>query len=251
MIHADSTTSTKVSVSFYDMMRQKVHQKVKNNIPELHKIQTLESKQCNCLFWSPAGNVILLAGLGDSSSGSLEFYDLDDKTLIMKEHYRANNVFWDPSGRVVATIVSQPIEGGHFKYAMDNGYILWSFQGKQLHQKSYEHFYQFQWRPRENILSKEKVQTDVLKNLKKYERQFDAADKERNWRKKLHETKAKRTLRSKFRSRMSRLREFYYSQKEERVRLLSGYDSDDESHYVVKDVTREIILEETSKSVPI
>merc|ERR1711982_202623 len=153
---------------------------------------------------------ILLAALGDAAaSGSLEFYDLTDKTTVLKEHYRANAVTWDPSGRVVATIVSQPIEGGHFKYAMDNGYILWSFQGKQLHQKSYEHFYQFQWRPRENILSKERITNYVLKNLKKYERQFDAADKERNWKKKLHETKAKRILRS----RMSRLREFYYSER--------------------------------------
>jgi len=149
MIHAESPNSTKVNVSIYDMMRQKVVQGKKKQVLELHKIETLQNKQCNCLFWSPAGGVILLAGLGDSSSGILEFYDLQDKTLIMKEHYRANNVFWDPSGRSVATVVSQPIEGGHFKYAMDNGYILWSFQGKQLYQASFEHFYQFQWRPRE------------------------------------------------------------------------------------------------------
>jgi len=261
MIHAESPTSPKVNVSFYDMMKKqdlpkKKDKSVKNSAPsiiaELHMIETLEGKQCNSLFWSPAGGVILLAALGDvAASGSLEFYDLSDKTTVIKEHYRANAVTWDPSGRTVATMVSQPIEGGHFKYAMDNGYTLWSFQGKQLSQKNYEHFYQFQWRPRQNILSKQKIQTEVKKNLKKYERQFDAADKERNWRKKLHETKAKRILRSKFRSRLGRLTEFYDSQKEERMRLTGGYDSDDESQYVFKDVTREIILEENTRSVPI
>jgi len=259
MIHAESPTSPKVNVSFYDMMKKQEPKKKGNKssmsgstsiIPELHQTDVLEGKQCNCLFWSPAGGVILLAALGDcAASGSLEFYDLSDKTSVLKEHYRANAVSWDPSGRTVATIVSQPIEGGHFKYAMDNGYIIWSFQGKQLTQKSYEHFYQLQWRPRENILSKEKIQTDVLKNLKKYEKRFDAADKERSMKKKLHETKGKRILRSKFRSRMNRLREFYDSQKEDRMRLLGGYDSDDESNYVVRDFTREIVLEETTKSI--
>lgn len=253
MIHAESPTSSKVSVSFYDMM--KTQEKKKGGptiIPELHQVETLEGRQCNCIFWSPAGGVILLAALGDcAASGALEFYDLASKTSLLKEHYRANAVTWDPSGRTVATIVSQPIEGGHFKYAMDNGYILWSFQGKQLSQKSYEHFYQFQWRPREKILSKQKIQTEVLKNLKKYERQFDAADKERSMQKRLHETKGKRVLRGRFRARMNRLREFYNGQKEERLRLLGGYDSEDEGNYVVRDFTREITLEETSKSVPI
>lgn len=257
MIHAESPTSTKVNVSFYDMMKKQEPKKNKGSrssmatiVPELHQTDVLEGKQCNCLFWSPAGGVILLAALGDSAaSGSLEFYDLSGKTTVVKEHYRANAVSWDPSGRTVATIVSQPIEGGHFKYAMDNGYVIWSFQGKQLSQKNYEHFYQFQWRPRQNILSKEKIQTDVLKNLKKYEKQFDAADKERKMKKTLQESKGKRILRSKFRARMSRLREFYVSQKEERLRLLGGYDSDDESNYVVKDFTRESVLEEKTKTI--
>merc|ERR1712157_53134 len=106
IIHAESPTSTKVNVSFYDMMKKiDMSKKKKDNIikgksqqqnvvvsPELHMIETLEGKQCNCLFWSPAGGVILLAALGDAvaASGSLEFYDLSDKTTVVKEHYRAN-----------------------------------------------------------------------------------------------------------------------------------------------------------------
>ena len=74
---------------------------------------------------------------------SMEFYNADSQTLVIKEHYRATDVVWDHDGRAVATCVTQPIGGGHFKFAMDNGYILWSFQGKQLYQQSFESFYQF------------------------------------------------------------------------------------------------------------
>ena len=51
----------------------------------------------------------------------------------------------------------QPIGGGHFKVAMDNGYVLWTFQGKQLAQASFEAFYQFAWRPRELLHRRKKL----------------------------------------------------------------------------------------------
>jgi translation initiation factor 3 subunit B len=212
-----------------------------HEIAEINKIETLSGKQCNCIFWSPAGSNIILASLGESASGTLEFYDVDNKSLVVKEHYRANNVLWDPSGRTVATIVSQPIGGGHFKFSMDNGYILWSFQGKQLHQESFENFYQLAWRPREKLLTKAE-RKKVLKNLKKYERQFDAADKERKRAEYLEKTTEKRALRSRFRERLAELRQFKAQQKQDRVELLGGYDSDDESNYVVKERHVETIL---------
>jgi len=151
-IHAENPTSTKVNVTFYDMFRmseqaEKKKGKKKSSgkelVAEVNKVETLEGKQCNCIFWSPAGRTIILAALGDAASGTLEFYDVDNKSLVIKEHYRANQVLWDPSGRTLATTVSQPIGGGHFKFAMDNGFIIWSFQGKQISQQSFETFYQF------------------------------------------------------------------------------------------------------------
>merc|ERR1712071_15555 len=253
MIHAENPSSTKVNVSFYDMNKKvdsSISKKKKggNNVntstivPELNKWVTLEGKQCNCLFWSPAGNMIVMAGLGDSASGSLEFYDVDEKKLVAtKDHYRANAVLWDPSGRTLATTVSQPIEGGHFKFAMDNGYIVWTFQGKQLYQQSYETFYQLQWRPRAQYLTKAQVK-NVVKSLKKYEKEFDRADRERTRALRLEETKEKRALRTEFRNTMARLREFRTEQKAERMALLGGYDSDDEDNYVMKEVKLESIL---------
>lgn len=255
MIHAENPSSTKVDVTFYDMMKKvpettiSINKKGGNKkgppqmttVAELNKIETLEGKQCNVLFWSPAGNTILMASLGDSASGTLEFYDVDNKTLVIKEHYRANQVLWDPAGRTVATCVSQPVEGGHFKFAMDNGYILWSFQGKQLYQQSFETFYQLLWRPRENLLSKQEIKK-VKKNLKKYEKQFEKADKERQRALYLEETKGKRAERKKYRDLRSQLRELRREQKPRHVELQNGYDSDDEAHYVVRETAIETIL---------
>ncbi|KAL7465776.1 hypothetical protein ACHAXS_006097 [Conticribra weissflogii] len=252
ILHAENPTSTKVNVTFYDMWKQVDPDKKTNNssgsgnkqpqlLAEVTKVHTLENKQCNCLFWSPAGRTILLAALGDSASGTLEFYDVDSRSLTVKEHYRANQVLWDPSGRTVATTVSQPIGGGHFKFAMDNGYILWTFQGKQIHQASFETFYQFQWRPRERLSSKAQID-EIAKNIKKYERQFNKFDEAKKRRQRLEETKGKRKLRSEFRATMARLREWRARQKVERMELLGGYDSEDEDNFVEREVVVETIL---------
>merc|ERR1712176_1057381 len=265
MIHAENPSSTKVNVSFYDMMKKTENASNANRgkalpvgmtankkgkkkggkggqaagvtqIGELNKIETLEGRQCTGLFWSPAGSNIIMASLGDSASGTLEFYDLDNKSMVVKEHYRANQVLWDPAGRTVATIVSQPIEGGHFKFAMDNGYIIWSFQGKQLYQQSFESFYQFLWRPRENLLSKSEI-SKVKKNLKKYEKQFDKADKERQRALYLEETKGKRIMRGEYRRILARNRAIRAKRRADYIALLNGYDSEDDDNYIIREVS--------------
>jgi translation initiation factor 3 subunit B len=254
MIHAENPSSAKVSVSFYDMNKKtelitvtkkgaKKGQKQKQivTVKELNKIRTLEGKQCNFIFWSPAGQTIVLASLGDSASGTLEFYDVDNESIVVKEHYRANQVLWDPDGRSVATCVSQPIGGGHYKFAMDNGYILWSFQGKQLHQQSFESFYQFLWRPRDKLLSKKEIY-NVKRNLKNYEKQFEQADKDRQRTLYLEETKGKRAVRKLYRDLRAELKALRASQRARRVEIQDGYDSEDDSLYIQNDITVETIL---------
>lgn len=261
MIHSENPSAAKVSVSFYDMNKKteqitvskkgaKKGQKQKQiiTVKELNKIRTLEGKQCNFIFWSPAGQTIILASLGDSASGTLEFYDVDNKSMVVKEHYRANQVLWDPDGRSVATCVSQPIGGGHYKFAMDNGYILWSFQGKQLHQQSFESFYQFLWRPRDKLLSKKEI-ARVRYNLKNYEKQFEQADKERQRALYLEETKGKRAVRKVYRDLRAELRALRASQRPRRIELQDGYNSEDESNYIMNDVTVETILSTTEEVV--
>jgi translation initiation factor 3 subunit B len=254
MIHAENPSAAKVKVSFYDMM--KVEEQAATNvvvgmgppkkktfkkIPELNLIETLEGRQCNYISWSPAGSTIIMASLGDSASGSLEFYDVVNKTMVVKEHYRSNQVIWDPSGRTVASIVSQPVEGGNFKFAMDNGFILWSFQGKQLLQQSYESFYQFLWRPRETLLGKNDIEK-IRRNLKKYEKQFDKADKQRRRLMYLEETAGKRSERDKYRQLINKNRSILSKSRTDYIALLNGYDSDDDTNYRIVERTFETIL---------
>jgi translation initiation factor 3 subunit B len=251
MIHAENPSAAKVKVSFYDMIKiedttpvvpgLKVVKKQRSRIPEVNLLETLEGKQVNFVSWSPAGNVIIMASLGDSASGTLEFYDVVTKSMVVKEHYRANQVIWDPAGRAVASVVSQPIEGGNFKFAMDNGYILWSFQGKQLYQQSFETFYQFFWRPRETLLSGSEV-SKVKRNLKKYEKQFDKADRRRQRAMYLEETKGKRDERSKFRDLLARNKAVIFRNRPKFIELLGGYDSSDEKNYRITDLHRETVL---------
>jgi translation initiation factor 3 subunit B len=219
----------------------KAVKKQRSRIPEVNLLETLEGKQVNFISWSPAGNVIIMASLGDSASGTLEFYDVVTKSLVVKEHYRANQVIWDPAGRSVASIVSQPIEGGNFKFAMDNGYILWSFQGKQLYSQSEETFYQFLWRPRETLLSGSEI-GKVKRNLKKYEKQFDKADRRRQRAMYLEETKGKRDERTKFRNVLERNKAVLARHRAAFIELLGGYDSADEKNYRINDLQRETIL---------
>merc|ERR1712003_87819 len=123
----------------------------------------------------------------------------------------------------------------------DNGYILWTFQGKQIHQASFEAFYQFQWRPREKLLTKEEI-SEISKNIKKYEKQFNAFDEAKKRKQKMEETRGKRKERAVFRDTLARLKEWRARQKQERMDLLGGYDSEDEENYTVREVVIETVL---------
>ena len=131
---------------------------------------------------------------------------------------------------------------------MDNGFILWSFQGKQLYQQGFENFYQFSWRPRKSVLTAEEKE-EVVKNLKKFEKKFDRADKDRARALYLEETKGKREERRLIRDRLTVLRQNYANQKKTRMELNGGYDSDDDSNYVTKVVVTEFTISTKEEKV--
>lgn len=68
-------------------------------------LEKLDKHFCSHLFWSPAGQYIVIAEIRDS--GALEFVDTADfTTMCSTEHYKATDIEWDPTGRFVATGVS-------------------------------------------------------------------------------------------------------------------------------------------------
>ncbi|KAI7751846.1 hypothetical protein M8C21_011254 [Ambrosia artemisiifolia] len=157
VIHGDNP---RPDVSFYSVKGGKVS-----------KLTTLKQKQANALFWSPGGCFIILAGL-KGFNGQLEFYNVDELvTIATAEHFMATNVEWDPTGRYVATSVTSVHE-------MENGFNIWTLNGKLLYHIPKEHFFQFAWRPRPASLLSPEKEEEILKNLKKYSKKYEREDQD-------------------------------------------------------------------------
>ena len=132
-------------------------------------IGTVKNKTANCLFWSPKGKVIVLAGL-KTMNGQFEFFNVDEmETMASAEHFMATDVEWDPTGRYVTTAVTSV-------HQMENGFNVWTFNGGLLYKHQRERFYQFLWRPRAPSLLSEEKEAEILKNLKSYSKRFDELD---------------------------------------------------------------------------
>ena len=154
---------SKPSVSFYDMGRaedaaaggkKSAAAAAAAKKVELTLLKTLPDRPCSTVLWSPAGGTAVVAGLANGTgehdyAGVFEFYDVDvlEEEGVVREHYRANAAEWDPSGRVLATSVTQPFEGLVYKFQMDNGYHMWTFQGELFFEKQWEKFYSFRCHP--------------------------------------------------------------------------------------------------------
>merc|ERR1719265_840632 len=91
----------------------------------------LPSNSFNNFFWAPEGQYFVCAALGH---GDLLFGGLtpDGKLEILHkdEHFMLTDVSWDPSSRYVITAVTQPMQNeiNGFKYSMEAGYAIWTFQ---------------------------------------------------------------------------------------------------------------------------
>ncbi|MCH85443.1 eukaryotic translation initiation factor 3 subunit B-like, partial [Trifolium medium] len=160
VIHGDMP---KPDISIYSM-------RTAQNTGRVSKLTTLKGKQANALFWSPAGRFIVLAGL-KSLNGLLEFYNVDDlETMANTEHFYATDVEWDPTGRYVATAVTH--------HDMENGFNIWSFNGKHLYRILKDSLYQFLWRPRPASFLTAEKEEEIAKNLKKYSKKYEAEDQD-------------------------------------------------------------------------
>jgi len=136
-------------------------------------IRTLEKRPASNLYWSPKGDNILIAQI-KSSAGNLEFYNVTENEVMgNSEHYSTTDVEWDPSGRFVVTYASA------WKHQLENGYCIWSFQGKLLTKVQKEKFFQFLWRPRPKTILSESQIEEVRKNLKTLTKQYVAEERDR------------------------------------------------------------------------
>ena len=103
-------------------------------------------------------------------NGQFEFYDVDNMdTMATVEHFMATDVEWDPTGRFVTTAVTSV-------HQMENGYHMWTFNGKLLYKYGKDRFFQFLWRPRGKSLLSAEQEAEIEKNIKKYSKRFEELD---------------------------------------------------------------------------
>lgn len=129
---------------------------------KLRPLVKLDKRAVNSLHWSPLGSTLLMAGM-TPLSGDLEWYDTNALQVMgADEHFMLTDVAWDPTGRFVTTGVS------HWRHQSDNGYNVWSSQGKLLGRHLKDKFYQLTWRPRPPILLSDEQEKEVRKNIREY-----------------------------------------------------------------------------------
>lgn len=183
-------------------------------------LKSLEKKTCNTISWAPTGQFCVIAGLR-SMNGIFEFIDTADmSTMNTGEHYMATDVEWDPTGRFVMTAVSW------WAHKVDNGYFLWSFQGKVLQRHALDQFCHFVWRPRPASLLKKKDINRIKKDLKRYQKEFEVKDR-------MSQTKASKEMIEKRRSMYDEFQQFrekhtrkFKENKALRLDIRQGIDTD-------------------------
>lgn len=141
----------------------------------------LPSNSFNNFFWAPEGQYFVCAAIGH---GDLLFGGLtaDNKLELLHkdEHFMLTDVQWDPSSRYVITAVTQPMQNemGGFKYSMEAGYAIWTFQGRVIYRQQKEKLWQIAWRPHPPSCLPEPKQRDIRKNIKVYSKRYDAIDEQ-------------------------------------------------------------------------
>ncbi|KAI5586795.1 hypothetical protein POPTR_006G267500v4 [Populus trichocarpa] len=227
VIHGDSP---RPDVSFYSM-------RTAHNTGRVSKLTTLKGKQANALFWSPSGRYLILAGL-KGFNGQLEFYNVDElETMATAEHFMATDIEWDPTGRYVATSVTS------VHHDMENGFNIWSFNGKLLYRTLKDHFFQFLWRPRPlSLLSPEKEE-EIAKNLKKYSKKYEAEDQDVSLQLSEQDREKRRMMKDEWYKWVNEWKLLHEEERLQRQVLRDGEASDEEEEYEAKEVEVEELLD--------
>jgi translation initiation factor 3 subunit B len=235
-----STQETRTNVSFYDL-----HGVTRSK--GCDKLFTLTDRECNTLSWQPHGGNVILLGAGSPHNGRLEFYSVDeDECLMEAEHYMCSKVEWDPSGRTVASIVTQRLGGTQsLRGSSEAGYFLWSMHGIIIERVQKQKFYQFSWRPRPLTLLTPKQLKLVGKNsnMKKFTKRYSKQDALRLDAHGAENAKKKIKLRDTFRAQLAAFAAKTKPRHAEMV-ALRGFDTTDDSLYKIVSAQVTVVLSE-------
>ncbi|KAK7113407.1 eukaryotic translation initiation factor 3 subunit B-like [Littorina saxatilis] len=204
---------------------------------KVEHLKTFDKRVANHLFWSPNGQFIVLAGLR-SMNGVLEFIDTQDMTVMAQtEHFMATDVEWDPTGRYVTSAVSW---WGH---KVDNAFWIWNFQGNLVAKQALERFCQLMWRPRPPSLLTEKQIKEIKRNFKTWAQKFEIEDTMRKMTASKEMIEKRQALMSDFSKLKEEKQKLFEEQKELRLKLRGGVDTDAfDSHMDMEEETIEFLV---------
>jgi translation initiation factor 3 subunit B len=201
-------------VSFYEVQPSNV---ATSGTAAVKVLNHFEAKGINSIKWSPKGRFCLLFG-GRSSSGELQFWDVDDLTLLStQEHYNCTDLEWDPTGRYVVSYVSA------WHAQTDNGLTVWTVAGHELAKQNIAGLKQFLWRPRPKTILPLAVQKKIKKNLKVYAKEFEEEDLIMSNKASTEVQDKRRSQISAYKALMAKFEKMKGAEKEERVKLY-GFD---------------------------
>lgn len=201
---------------------------------ELTLLYTKTGTQCSDLQWSPAGGIVSLAYYPPDGA-VFELFDVDSNTVLAKRnHERSTKLYWDPSGRYLASCTITELRNINARGQPDDGINFYTFQGTLLSQFKKEKVFGFSWRPRPKDLLSPEEKKNILKNLKKYEKEFEKKDKSRKLIIQQELQDARHRVCEEFLQWRNRNRSLCAALKPRRVALRDGYDSDDDRNYTIE-----------------
>jgi translation initiation factor 3 subunit B len=210
---------------------------------EITLLFTRTGIQCSEVVWSPAGSVVALAYFAPDTC-IFDLHDVESNTVLASQlrHDRCSRIYWDPSGRFLATCTITDLRNASARANFEDGFNVYTFQGKLLNRVKREKLYQFAWRPRPKDLLSAEERRNVIKNLRKYEKGFEKEDRQRKQELNQEVQAARHRQAEEFLNWLNRSRAASAALKPRRVAIRGGYDSDDERNYKTEVVVSSTVL---------
>jgi translation initiation factor 3 subunit B len=158
------------------------------------------------------------------------------------EHFMCTDIEWDPTGRFVASSV------GHI-HQMENGFIMWLFNGTELYSQKRERFLQFSWRPRpESLLTGEQVE-QINKEFKKYSKKYQEEDELIHTQADADVLEARKRLQEKWNEWRESRKEYAEQLAKGRREILEKYYTLEDEEFTVQEVETETQISYTEETV--
>merc|ERR1712151_122155 len=104
---------------------------------------------------------------------------------------------------------------GGFKYSMEAGYAIWTFQGRKLFHQQKEKLWHVSWRPHPPSLLSSQRQAEIRKNIKQFSKRYDAVDEKAKDEARQAFAKSRKEKTDSFRRILDRLEEYKEDKEEE------------------------------------